>query len=74
MMAEPVTCLTCGMVNPPPEQSCKNDLDHFVGTDRGCPNCGRLMLACARRPCSAMREQSYEEGWDDGSDEGSGDG
>jgi len=61
-MAEPVTCEDCGMVNPPPEQTCGTGKpgglrDHFVGTDRGCPNCGRLMLACARRPCQAMREQ-----------------
>jgi hypothetical protein len=29
--------------------------DHFVGTEEGCPNCGRLMAACRLRPCSAMR-------------------
>ena len=67
-MSEPV-CIGCGMVNPPPEQDCTGGRDHHVGTDRGCPNCGRLMMACARRPCSAMRAAGSG---DDGSDEGSG--
>jgi hypothetical protein len=61
-MPEPVTCLDCGMTDPPPEQTCHGGTpggelrDHFVGDDRGCPNCGRLMAACARRPCSVMRD------------------
>jgi hypothetical protein len=49
-----------------------NGLDHFVGTGRGCPNCGRLMAACLLRPCSVWR--SVESALGDGSDEGSGDG
>ena len=71
-MAETATtCLDCGTVNPPPEMTCDGGTpggilrDHFIGDDKGCPHCGRLMLACARRPCSVMREQSYEPGWDD---------
>jgi len=71
-MPESVTCLDCGAVNPPPEMTCHGGTpgdilrDHFVGGDgKGCPHCGRLTLACARRPCSVMRERSYEPGWDD---------
>jgi hypothetical protein len=73
-MAEAVTCLRCGMADPPPEMTCRNEMDHRIstGSDSACPNCGRLMLACARRPCSVMREQSYETGWADDGSEGSG--
>lgn len=65
--AEALTCLDCGMTDPPPEQTCRNDLDHRVGYDRGCPNCGRLMAACLRSPCSAWRavEAALEGGTDD---------
>ena len=80
-MAETATtCLDCGTVNPPPEMTCDGGTpggilrDHFIGDDKGCPHCGRLMLACARRPCSVMREQSYEPGWDEEGTGGSGDG
>lgn len=74
-MPEPVTCLDCGMMDPPPEQTCTPEVlggrDHFIGADheRACPHCGRLMLACARRPCSAVRAAQYGAE-DDGSDEG----
>lgn len=55
-----LTCQKCGMPDPPAEQTCTpgsdgKGRDHYVGRDAGCPNCGRLMLACARRPCQAMR-------------------
>jgi hypothetical protein len=65
-MAETVTCLDCGMVNPPPEQTCTGTRergfprDHFVGDDVGCWNCGRRREACRRRPCSARRAARYE--------------
>ena len=49
-----VRCLDCGVEDPPPEQTCLNGMDHFVG-NQGCGFCGRLKLACARRPCQAMR-------------------
>ncbi len=52
----PLRCQECGMADPPPEQTCRNGMDHYVGGEGGCPWCGRLMLACARRPCQAMRE------------------
>ncbi len=76
-MPEPVTCLDCGMTDPPPEQTCHGGTpggelrDHFVGDDKGCLHCGRLMLACARRPCSVMRAIVHEP--EDGSEEGSDD-
>ena len=48
------------MDDPPPEQTCDGGYggilrDHYVGDDAGCPSCGRLKAACARRPCQAMR-------------------
>lgn len=57
----PLTCQECGMASPPPDQTCDGGhggmlRDHYVGIECGCPWCGRLMLACARRPCQAMRE------------------
>ena len=74
-MAEPVTCLRCGMTDPPPEQTC-GTLDHFIGAghDLACPNCGRRASVCAKRPCSVMRAQSYEESWDVSSEDGDADG
>lgn len=54
----PPACQECGMAGPPPEQTCRNGMDHYVGTGRGCPWCGRLLSACARRPCSVMRGES----------------
>jgi hypothetical protein len=74
-MAEPVTCLDCGMVNPPAEMTCDGGTpggtprDHFVGDDVGCPHCGRLVAACTLRPCSAWRELQ-EDAEDDGSEGG----
>ena len=52
------TCMGCGMADPPPDMTCRWGRDHRVGTATGCPGCGRLMAACARRPCSARR--AYE--------------
>ena len=43
----PVTCADCSAVNSSPEQTCHGAgagrirRDHFVRTDRGCPDCGR---------------------------------
>jgi hypothetical protein len=54
-------CLVCGTPDPAPEMTCGgggyefDPRDHFVGDGAGCPNCGRLKAACARRPCSVMR-------------------
>ena len=65
-MGEPLTCLDCGMVNPPPEETCGHR-DHFVGTAHGCPHCGRLMAACRIRPCSAVQAIAFDlEDSDDG--------
>jgi hypothetical protein len=65
-MADPPVCLDCG-ATATPEQTCRNKLDHRIGTDHdlACTNCGRLAMACAMRPCQAVREQSYEPGWAD---------
>ena len=49
-------CLCCRMADPPPEPTCTLGRDHRVGREAGCPACGRLLIACARRPCSAWRE------------------
>jgi hypothetical protein len=52
--AAPVTCLWCGMADPPPDPTClvgQDLIDHRVGTAAGCRYCGRLQEACARRPC-----------------------
>jgi len=49
------TCRACQMTGPPPDQTCRRGRDHYVGTTAGCPACGRLTAACARRPCSAAR-------------------
>lgn len=74
-MADPPRCLDCGMVNPPPEMTCDGGTpgghlrDHFVGDDKGCPSCGRLVAACVLRPCQEFRAAQYGAG-DDGSDEG----
>ena len=72
-MAELVRCQACGMADPPAEMTCDvgtpdgmPPVDHFVGTDAGCPGCGRLVRACALRPCSARRAAlSTGEGSDD---------
>jgi hypothetical protein len=51
------TCRVCGLADPPPDPACRDGRDHRVGTAAGCPHCGRLPQACARRPCSgSMRE------------------
>jgi hypothetical protein len=61
MRARPAPCLVCGDPDPAPEMKCGDGgyehgpRDHFVGAGAGCPNCGRLKAACARRPCSVMR-------------------
>jgi hypothetical protein len=60
-MTEPVTCQHCGMPGPPPDQTCDLGVpgttlrDHFVGTEHGCPSCGRLTEACLRSPCQDRR-------------------
>jgi hypothetical protein len=51
------TCLACQIsgADPPPSMTCRLGRDHRVGTAAGYPGCGRLMAACARRPCSAWQ-------------------
>ena len=49
------TCRACQMADPPPSMTCDQGRDHRVGIAAGCPACGRLVAACARRPCSVMR-------------------
>jgi hypothetical protein len=44
-------CRVCGLADPPPDPTCHDGRDHRVGTATGCPHCGRLLQACARRPC-----------------------
>jgi hypothetical protein len=46
-----LTCLVCGIPDPPPDPTCHHGLDHRVGRAAGCPHCGRLPRACAWRPC-----------------------
>ena len=48
-------CLACQIPDPPPDQTCTLGRDHRVGTASGCPACGRLTAACARRPRPATR-------------------
>lgn len=48
------TCQDCGMQDPPPDRTCTMGRDHRVGREAGCPCCGRPVLACFWRPCSAM--------------------
>jgi hypothetical protein len=48
-------CRGCLMTDPPPDQTCYQGQDHYIGPPAGCPGCGRLAAACARRPCSARR-------------------
>jgi len=45
------TCRICGLADPPPDPTCHDGRDHRVGAATGCPRCGRLLQACARRPC-----------------------
>jgi hypothetical protein len=52
--AEVRACRVCGLADPPPDLTClvgQDLVDHRVGTVAGCPYCGRLWEACARRPC-----------------------
>ncbi len=46
-------CPGCQMADPRPSMTCLLGRDHRVGLAARCPGCGRLMAACARRPCSA---------------------
>jgi len=46
------------MADPPPDRTCTDDLDHRVGTVAGCPHCGRLLEACARRPCFGVLHEA----------------
>jgi hypothetical protein len=57
---QPVTCLHCGIPDPPPDVTC--DLgtgatlrDHMPGTEHGCPSCGRVTEACVGSPCQDRR-------------------
>ncbi len=50
----PLKCLCCMMTDPPPAQTYHQGRDRRVGFAAGCPGCGRLAEACARRPCSAI--------------------
>jgi hypothetical protein len=52
------TCWVCGLADPPPDPTCRDGLDHRVGTVAGCPHCGRLPQACAWRPCFASMHQA----------------
>lgn len=60
MEARAAPCLVCGDPDPAPEMTCgrggyeHGPRDHRVGVKAGCPSCGRLKAACARRPCAAM--------------------
>ena len=53
------TCMGCEIADPPPYMTCRLGRDHRVGTAAGCPGCGRLMAACALRPCSARRARAW---------------
>lgn len=46
------TCLECGNA----AESCTCSDHPFIGTDKGCPNCGRTISDCAASPCSAFRD------------------
>ena len=54
LLGGPVRCLRCGLTAAWPDPGCWDGADHYVGRAAGCLCCGRLLLACARRPCSAM--------------------
>ncbi len=56
--AEVRACPVCGMGDPPPDPTCRDGWDHRVGTAAGCPYCGRLQEACARRPCFGSLHQA----------------
>jgi hypothetical protein len=56
--ADAQTCQACGLTDPPPEQTCRDGRDHRVGIAAGCPQCGRLLEACARRPCFASMHEA----------------
>jgi hypothetical protein len=56
--AEARTCRVCGLADPPPDPTCHDGRDHRVGTAAGCPHCGRLREACARRPCFGSMHQA----------------
>jgi len=56
--AEVRTCLVCGLADSPPDPTCRDGLDHRVGTVAGCPHCGRLWEACARRPYFGSMHQA----------------
>jgi hypothetical protein len=56
--AETRTCRVFGLAAPPPDPTCRDGRDHRVGTATGCPHCGRLQQACARRPCSESTHEA----------------
>jgi hypothetical protein len=52
------TCRVYGRADPSPDPTCRDGRDHRVGTAAGCPHCGRLPQACARRPCSGSMHEA----------------
>ena len=59
--AASLKCSVCGMADPPPDPTCSASperIDHRVGTAVGCPHCGRLREACARRPCFGSLDEA----------------
>lgn len=58
----PLKCLCCMMTDPPPDPTCHGGRDHRVSHAAGCPGCGRLREARARRLCSAARLASRRGG------------
>ena len=54
-------CRVCGLADPPPDPTCligQDLVDHRVGTVAGCPHCGPLWEACARRLCFGSLHQA----------------
>jgi hypothetical protein len=58
--AEVRVCRICGLADPPPDPACRDGRDHRVGTASGCPHCGRLPQACARRPCLGSMHEAAQ--------------
>jgi len=53
-------CWACGIVDPPPEETCQFErfggIDHYIGIHPdACPYCCRLRAACVLRPCSTFQ-------------------
>ena len=58
--AEARACRVCGLADPLPDPACRDGRDHRVGTATGCPHCGRLRQACARRPCFGSMHEAAQ--------------